>query len=182
VKPIVFTYILIALFSSTIHSAPSNPKTMGKDININADMFEVDAKANIVVASGNVVVKQKDVTLYGKKALYNQKKQLIKVIDGVRMVRGDMLLTCNQANADGANDIIKALGNVYFTFSNIKGTAENAKYNLKTQTILLLGKPHAWKGKDEIFGETIYIDLKEEKITTRGKAKVIISEETLQTK
>ena len=44
------------------------------NISITADTFELDGKKNSVVASGNVVVKQQDITVKGKRGRYYQKK------------------------------------------------------------------------------------------------------------
>ena len=70
-------------------------------LDINADVFEIDAKTNQVIASGNVIVRQKDVTIRGVYCLYNQKSQKVFMSRGVQVRKNKMVMTCDRLEADG---------------------------------------------------------------------------------
>jgi lipopolysaccharide transport protein LptA len=178
-KRIFFSFlILLSLCSSSFGLS----KKINENILIKADLFELDGKLNLIIASGNVLVKQRDVNLYSKKAYYYQDKQIIHLTDSVKVIKDKMLLTCKEAKANGHKNILTAIGNVVFSFDKIRGKSSKAVYNFKKEKITLTGNPQAWRGLDSITGKIIDINMKNKKITTKGEAEVIISEDTLKNK
>ena len=171
--------LLVALFLMplTLWCSPST-----QNIDIQADVFELDGKTNEVLASSNVKVTQKDVVMTGKKAKYNQKTQKLILSGPIQIDKGEMRLFCDNAVANGKEETIEAMGKIRFTYIKIHGEADLALYDRNTQKITLTGNPKAWQGQDELTGKIIWIDLKREKITTEGRARVNLSVETLQQK
>ena len=153
-----------------------------QNIDIQADVFELDGKTNEVFASSNVRVTQKDVVMTGKNAKYNQKTQKLSLSGPIQIDKGEMRLFCDSVVAYGKEETIEAIGHIKFNYIKIHGEADFAVYNRLTQKITLTGNPRAWQGQDEVTGMTIWIDLKREKITTEGKARIHLSVETLQQK
>ena len=168
-KIIIFS--ILCLFS-IIHAE--------EKLHIKADVFEIDGKTNQVVASGNVVVTLRDVNIYGKYCTYNQKAQLVHMTKTVRVVKDEMVLTCNEVIADGQKEIISAEGGIRFNYKTIKGQSEYALYELGKRHVSLTGTPRAWQGEDELLGEVIEIDLEKVKIITKGKAKVRLTIDKLK--
>jgi lipopolysaccharide transport protein LptA len=163
----VISFLVFGLLGSFIEGASK--------IDIEADLFELDGKKNLVIASGNVIVTQRDIKIIGKRARFDQDKNRIRLVGGVTLKRGKMSLVCDQIVALGNKDIIEAQGHVKFTFSGIRGTAGFAKYDMLKQLVELKGQPRAWQGQDEISGKMISVDLEKGKIRTFGKAKVTFS-------
>ncbi len=171
-KICLLTIVFILIISSSIFS-------LSDKLKINADIFELDGKKNTVIASGNVVVVQQDVTITGAHATYNQAKSNIIIFDNVCIKKGKMQVFCDQVKANNNKGLITALGNVRFTIAAIKGQANKAVYNINTKKIILTGKPTAQKNNNKLTGDLITIDLKTEKIVTRGSAKIIFTEGSL---
>ncbi len=146
-------------------------------ISIDATTFEVDGRENVLVASGNVVVKQGDVTLYGNLGTYYQNLQKIILSGKVRVIREKMTLSCDQAIAYGIEDRIEVTGNVVFVRDDINGRAGAGRYDRKAQTVLLSGDPKVWQNRDELTGKTILVDIRRSKVTTYGGAKAVFSVE-----
>jgi len=144
-------------------------------ISIDATAFEVDGKQNVVIASGNVVVKQGDVTLFGNAGIYYQTVQKVILSGNVKVVRDAMTLTCDRAVAHGKEDRIEVTGNVVFVRGDIRGTSGVGVYDRKSQTIQLSGDPKVWQNRDELTGKTILVDIRRSKVTTQGGAKAVFS-------
>lgn len=144
-------------------------------ISIDAASFEVDGKQNILMASGNVVVKHGDVTLYGNVGTYFQNIQKIVLSGKVSVVRERMTLSCDQAIAYGVEDRIEVTGNVVFVRGDINGRSGTGVYDRKSQTVLLSGDPKVWQNRDELTGKTILVDIRRSKVTTSGGAKAVFS-------
>lgn len=171
ISKVAFLFILFLPLALCCH--PGN-------IDIQADVFELDGKTNELLASGNVKVTQKDILMTGKNAKYNQKSQKLFLAGPIQLEKGTMRLTCENAWAYGQEETVEAIGKIKFNYSSMQGESDFALYNRSQQKITLTGNPRAWQGSDEITGKTILIDLKREKITTEGKARVQLSVETLQ--
>ncbi len=128
-----------------------------------------------MVASGNVVVNQNDMTLYGRMAQFDQDRQWVHLFGPVTLRQGEMVLTSKEIKAYSQENRVDAMGNVQFRFGDIHGTADKTSYERMRQRVQLEGRPKAWQGTDEISGQSISIDLKRGKIITKGDAKVILN-------
>lgn len=153
-----------------------------QNITIESDTFELDGKENIINASGNIVVKQRDVTMYGERALFYQKKETAIIFGDVKLIKDKMTMTCDQIIANGKADTIYAEGNIKFNYTDMFGTATKADYDMKKQSLVLKGNPQIEREKDKLSGEEIRVDLKSERITTKGNAHVTVSESSLKKK
>ena len=166
--------LTLAFFSGCLLAADPT-----SNIQIDADFFELDANRNNVIASGNVVVTQADIILYGDKATYDQRSQLIDLKHNIRLIKGEMTLYCDTVRADGVKNTISAKGNVRFSFKDMKGLSESIEFDIDKQELVLAGSPKAWQGQDLVQGDMIFINLKKNKVTTKGKAKIYISPKRL---
>ena len=155
-------------------------ETSTQNIQISADIFELDAKTNLVVASGNVVVTQKDMKILGRMAEFDQKKKVVKLTDHVTLTRGNVTLSCAEIVAYGQESRVEAMGGVQFQSEELHGRSEKALYDFYRQTIRLEGEPRAWKGTDEVSGRVILVDLKRNKMTTQGNAKMVLDLEQIR--
>lgn len=162
-------------FASDIASAPNQRKA--KNMSIDANSFEVDAKQNTLIASGNVVVLQGDIRITGDGGIYFQSSQRIVLSGNVRVEREKMTLTCERAIASGTEDRIEVSGNVRYVYKDIQGSSGTGIYDRKAQTVLLSGSPKVWQNRDVLSGESILVDIQKSKVTTYGRAKAVFSVE-----
>ena len=144
-------------------------------ISIDAGSFEVDGQKNILIASGNVIVRQADILLTGDRGVYYQALQKVVVSGNVKMSRDKMLLTCSQATAFGKESRVEVSGNVRFSRLDISGLAGFGVYDQRAQTVQLSGSPKVWQNRDELTGKTILIDIRRSKVSTLGSAKAVFS-------
>lgn len=79
---------------------------------LNADTVEYDASTGLIVASGDVLMKQGSAKLTGLKATYNAKTQEGTVEGNVIAVRDDLRVTCDKLVSDGQGHM-SATGNVH---------------------------------------------------------------------
>ena len=100
----------------------------------------------------------------------------------IQIEKGVMKLSCDSVTAYGKEEIIEAVGGVHFNYLRIKGESDFATFDRKSQVVVLTGNPKAWQNQDMLTGKSITIDLKREKVTTLGKARVVLSLDTLQQK
>lgn len=163
---ILFLFLLSPLFGSS-------------NVDIEADEFEYDGAKDIVLARGNVIVTQRDVTIKSARGLYEKAEQKITLFDGVTMEKDGIYLTCQTAIADSLRNTVEAIGTVNYTFRDIKGTAGRAFYDMTQNEVELLDNPVAYQGRDLVKGEKVIIDLNKNKVITRGKARVKLSVDKL---
>ncbi len=159
----------------------TSPVIFGADsVHIDSDQFELDGVTNKVLATGHVVVTQRDIVLKSPRALYDKAKQTIELLDGIELIHNELRLTCDSATAFGQQDKVEAIGHVHYTYRDIIGDADKAVYDMTKQTIVLTGSPVTRQGEDQLVAETVIVDLKRKKVTTQGKAKVKLSVDKLK--
>jgi lipopolysaccharide transport protein LptA len=161
--------------SSFLFAAPQRAS-----LEIQADSFELDSKRNILITSGNVEAVQEDIRLKGPYGLYDQTHQRIEFTRGVEVSRGALRLTSTQAVADGLSKRILLNGNVRFYYQDIEGQAEKGSYDMRNQTLVFWVNPIVRQGADQLTGDKIVFDSKTGKVTTSGKARVLLSVDRFQ--
>jgi len=149
------------------------------NIYITSDSVELDGQANVVIASGNVIVAQRDITLKSNYVTYNQETQIAHLYNGVSLIKENLKMTCDTAIAYGVENIIDAEGSIVVLYETIKATAKHAHFDVTTHLVTLTGNPIAFHDGGTITGESIVVDLDRVKVTTLGQAKVNINLEKL---
>lgn len=142
------------------------------NIYITSDSVELDGKSNEVIASGNVVVEQRDITLRSSYVTYNQDNQVARLYNGVELVKENLKMTCETAVAHGIENVINAEGSIVIIYETIRATAEHAYFDVSTHLVTLTGNPIAFHNEGYITGESIVVDLDNVKVKTLGKAEV----------
>lgn len=159
----------IIMVSSVLFADPT------ANVQINADIFELDGQTNQILASGNVVVHQADVVMVGGKAWYTKAKNTVKMIGGITLTKGKVELICDTVVANGLTNTIDAEGNISFHYDTIKGTSARSRFDIDQQKIFLSGNPVVWQNNDKISGDKVVIDLSTKKVQTMGQAKILLS-------
>ncbi len=153
-------------FGVILHAAPSTTQ-MG-NILLSADQFELDGQNQQILASGNVVIKQRSITIKGQNARYDRQKGMIWVTDQVQASNGEYTLTADQLVANDIANTIDAAGNVRFKYDTMYGSSRSASFDLTKQTIVLSGDPMAHRDSDTISAKTITIFLAQKRIISSG--------------
>ena len=70
---------------------------------------------------------------------------------------------------------------VEIDYKDIQAWGNTALYKPEDGSIILAGKARAEQGENKLKGDEVIVSLKEQKISVRGRGKVIITEEDLIT-
>lgn len=116
-------------------------------INITSDSMEAETKANKVTFKGNVVARQKDMT-----------------------ITSDNLTATYSEDGKELKEVL-ATGNVRITQQDKIATADNALFLDIERKIILTGSPKVWQGKDIISGNKIIYFLDEDRTSVEGDSK-----------
>jgi len=109
----------------------------------------------------------------------NKKKEAF-YSGGVRVVKGEMTLSCNTLKVvfyeegEGIKQIM-AKGHVKFWWLDRYAEAEEGNYDDLTNTVVLFGDPKTWQGENLIKGEKIIYNMLEEKIVVEGGVETILN-------
>ena len=174
---ICVVFILCVAVGNEGHCVQSRHK---EPIQINADSFEYDSLSKMVLASGNVVVVQKDIVMTGQRAFYNQGFKKMFIQGPVKLTKGNFTLHCDKVYAFEQEFTIIASSNVTFSYDKITGSSQKADYSLLSDSITLTGHPTVIRDKDRLWGTRIVIFLKTKKIKTIGNANMILEPESLK--
>lgn len=171
----LYVILGVTLCCLSVMAAPSS-----SPLDIEADVFELDSKRNILVTSGNVQAVQGDIVLRGPYGLYNQGAQRIEFTRGVEVVRDKLRLTADQAVADAKAKRISLSGRVRLYYQGIEGESEKGAYEVSSKTVVFWGNPVVRQGQDQLTGEKIVFDSVTGRVITSGKARVKLSADRFQ--
>lgn len=119
-------------------------------INITSDSMEAETKANKVTFNGNVVARQKDMT-----------------------IKSDKLTATYSEGGKELREVL-ATGNVRITQQDKIATADNALFLDVERKIILTGSPKVWQGKDIVSGDRIIYFLDEDRTSVEGGTRAVI--------
>lgn len=153
-------FCILFLSSGLLFSAES------AKIDIAADVFQFDARQNVMLASGNVVVKRRDMTVRANRGRYDQVKQVVTLYDAVKLVRGNMKLMSGEVTVYGNENRVVASEKPKFVFATMTGQSDSIVYDLNKELVTLTGHAQAMHEKDAIFGDWVWVDLLHQKFRT----------------
>ncbi len=113
-------------------------------IDIVSDEVETYTRENRAIFRGNVVVRQKDVTIYSDS------------IEAVMVKEGKGI------------DRVIASGNVILQQGERVARCQNAVFDNNERSILLTGDPEVSEGENRVSGETIVVDLSQNRVEVKG--------------
>ncbi len=116
-------------------------------INVTSDSMEAETSTNKVIFKGNVVARQKDITITSNE------------------------LTATYTDNGKELKEVLAIGNVRVTQQNKIAVADNALFLNTDRKILLTGNPKVWQGKDVVSGDKIIYFLDEDRTIVEGGQK-----------
>lgn len=113
-------------------------------IHVTSDSMEADTKSNKVIFRGNVVAKQKDVTITSNELI--------------------------AAYEEGGNELkeVLATGNVRVTQQNKIAVSDKALFLNSERKIILTGNPKVWQEKDIVSGNKIIYFVDEDRTVVEG--------------
>lgn len=119
-----------------------------KPLFIESDQFKMDGRMGIISAVGSSYIKK----------------------DG-------LLIKCSILKYHEKQKKIYAIKDVQIFYKDIFAKTDSASYNINDRKIFLTGHAKAMRGKNTLKGEQLIIDLKNNKISVRGRTKAFIEEE-----
>lgn len=141
-----FVFLILVFLPSLLFAAEGSKQP----INITSDSMEAETKANKVTFRGNVVARQKDMTI-------TSNELTVTYTDGGKELRE-----------------VVATGNVRITQKDKIAVADSALFLNTERKIVLTGNPKVWQGKDIVSGEKIIYFLDEDRTTVEGGTKAVI--------
>lgn len=117
------------------------------EVNIKANTFLVDSKADKIYANDKVSIKSGSASIFSKNAVYDQKNKVINLTGGVNLSTKD-----------------------------ITAWGDKAVYSTSDYTAELSGNAHAKRGGSELRGEKIIVLTKENRLIIIGRSKATIRE------
>lgn len=121
------------------------------DIEVRAQMFEVNAKTGHLSAKGKAKLK-----------------------------RGQLIINSNEMAYEAKQDLLFAKGGTRIDFKDISARCSAARYNIKREVVSLFDNVFLKRGQNELNGDRIDISLKDETISIKGRrSRAVIEEELL---
>lgn len=177
-KSITVTTSITTTTAITAITPTSAISTATSDVLLDADGIEFDGLKNTILASGNVVIKYKDIVIKSKEGEYFHQDKIVKLSGSVSLIKDKIKLTCKRLVANLKENKISAMDNVQFTFlDGIKGKSDIATYIMDKNMIILSGNASASYRDDKISGQEIVVLINEKKIITKGRMNILISPE-----
>lgn len=142
-------FLILVLLPSLLLAAEGSKQP----INITSDSMEAETKANKVTFKGNVVARQKDMTITSSE------------------------LTATYTDDGKELREVLATGNVRITQQDKIAVADSALFLNTERKIVLTGNPKVWQGKDLVSGEKIIYYLDEDRTIVEGGTRAVIHPE-----
>jgi lipopolysaccharide export system protein LptA len=119
-------------------------------------------------ARGNVTIKTPGETITGDWARFDPPANQLVVGGGVRLVRGDTVLTGNELRSDLNTDISDAKGNITIKTPRETITGDWAKFDSKANKLVVGGAVKLVQGATVLNGQELRADLNTNKIQMTG--------------
>ena len=149
---------LLFLISSLSSPAESEEKqaeaNKESQIVIKADSLEIDDQKQIVIFTGNVDAREKDIVINCKKMVLYYKDQSAQPVSGTGQVNIDRIIATGEVKITRPNSGL--------------ATAEKAVYYRNDEKVVLTGKPKVKQGNDFVQGSKITLFLKENRSIVEG--------------
>lgn len=140
----------VLLFLLVVPSFVSAAEGSKEPINITSDSMEAETKINRVIFKGNVVARQKDMT-----------------------ITSNELMATYGDNGKDLKEVL-ATGNVRITQQDKIAVADRALFLNAERKVILTGNPRVWQGKDIVSGERIIYYLDEDRTIVEGGTRAVI--------
>ncbi|MDA1352867.1 MAG: LPS export ABC transporter periplasmic protein LptC [bacterium] len=168
-------YTLLALLlciSSELAAAPQNQVT------IETDAFIFNTQKQSVAASKSVYINYGNLNIQSDSAAYSSIKNTLEIKGNVLAQQHNTTIRSNLLISNLKTGIIYAPQPMIFKHNEIFGKSENSHYNTRSQVLTLKGKPQITEGKNTLEADEITFDFKTNKVKSRGKTKISVSETT----
>jgi lipopolysaccharide export system protein LptA len=119
-------------------------------------------------ARGNVIIKTPGETITGDWARFDPPANQLVVGGGVRLVRGDTVLTGNELRSDLNTDMSDAKGNITIKTPRETITGDWAKFDSKANKLVVGGAVKLVQGATVLNGQELRADLNTNKIQMTG--------------
>jgi lipopolysaccharide export system protein LptA len=119
-------------------------------------------------ARGNVIIKTPGETITGDWARFDPPANQLVVGGGMKLVRGDTVLTGNELRADLNTDMSDAKGNVTIKTPRETITGDWAKFDSKANKLVVGGAVKLVQGATVLSGSELRADLNTDKIQMTG--------------
>ncbi len=169
----VFLFILMIILGTPFFASSIKDQY----VTIQADTLELQGKQNLFSALGNVRVQFKGARITGQKGFYYKRDNRVEVQGNVVIKYDGVVVKTNQLVGYGKKDLLVIKGGVNVSYLMIKGTCQEAEYDIQNNRIVLFGNPLVTQEDNRIMGKKMEINFKSGKIRTIGQANVLFEAE-----
>jgi lipopolysaccharide export system protein LptA len=168
-RTLALLLILLALQGTGVGRAETKPKAPEKEIplHITAARLEADQKERIITFSGQVRAQYGDSTLYADqlRVYYQAPPASGAPVPAAAAPASKAVEKSPLGDLGGEKiDRIVAQGQVRFVQEDKVATGQEAIYYKNREQIVLLGNPQLWRGENNLKGERIIFDLKDNRL------------------
>lgn len=151
------------------------------DITLDAESIDFNGSQSTIIASGNVKIQYKDVSIKSQNAIYSHIDRIIKLNGKVNLQKDQFKLNCEKLVADLNTKQVFAQNGVVFSLDkDIHGQADTATYYMEKNSVHLSGNTIVTRGTDRLTGPEVVILLNEKRVVTKGRTSITISPEGYQ--
>lgn len=150
---------------------------------INAKGFSADTALEDMVLEGRpkaqIIIKENESPLFLEADQFkmNGRAGIISAGGKSEIRRDELLIKCSDLRFLEKQKILYAEKEVQIYFKDIFAKTDKASYDINNKKILLSGHAKARRGENELKGDRLIIDLKDNKIIVEGRTKAFIEEE-----
>ena len=152
-------------------NAKGKRKQKSAPIDIQANIFEFHTVTQDFSAIGNIRFKKGDVHITGGRVRYDHRAQQVIISQNVHVKKGPLAMYSKEVRADINQNAVQAVGDVKIKYRDYIGTAQKASFNID-QMKVLLKSARVKEGVDLLKADTIIIDIKNNRITSKGNTQV----------
>lgn len=147
-----------------------------------AKTLKGDVALEKVIISGNPIMYISNgypAQLQAEQFLVDSKKNELSAKNGVTLTANKIVLKTAQAVFDQDKNIIHLSGGVTATYKNYRTTSQNAEYNVYQEKITLKTKAKLIRGKVELTGDKVAVNVKNRSFSISGKSKIVVPDEEM---
>ncbi|MEK7375850.1 MAG: LptA/OstA family protein [Candidatus Margulisiibacteriota bacterium] len=120
-----------------------------------------------------------DIKVRAKEFEVNARTGYLSAGGAAELVRGELLIKSDEIAFDAKDNILFAKGGARITYKDISAVCLLAQYNIRKDAVSLLKGVSLKRGGNELNGDKIDINLKDDTISIKGRRSRVVIEEDL---
>ena len=145
----------------------------GEQGRLRADRVRYDARDQVFVAEGNVLLTIGRLEIRAVRLRLEQRTQVAHASGGVMVRQGDLGLNAAEATYEIRSRFVRASGGVVLMQKDVTVRAPQATFSLSTQTLAASGGVTILQGRSALSGRTLVADLVARRALVEGEGELV---------